>query len=71
MDMQLTYRGVCVDEPLYNDSVEQAIDCEFTLPDYCPDIQKILKCTAAAAVAQLAQTQMEHASIKILKIVNL
>ena len=45
MDMQLTYRGVCVDEPLYNDSVEQAIDCEFTLPDYCPDIQKILKCT--------------------------
>jgi len=29
---------------IYEGSSEQAVDCEIMLPDYCPDISRILKC---------------------------
>ena len=28
----------------WSEGAEQPIDLDFSLPDYCPDIQKILKC---------------------------
>lgn len=31
---------------------EQSIDIEFSLPDYCPEIEKILKCFSTVAVLQ-------------------
>ena len=31
-------------ETILDTSAEQPIDLDFSLPDYCPDIQKILKC---------------------------
>lgn len=45
MEFNLESRNIAV--PLYClDSVaEQAVDLDLTLPDYCPDIEKILKCT--------------------------
>lgn len=33
------------------DSLEQAIDVDFSLPDYCPDISKIFKCHAVPRIA--------------------
>ena len=33
------------------DSFEQAIDVDFSLPDYCPDISKIFKCNAVPRIA--------------------
>ncbi len=36
------------------DSLEQAIDVDFSLPDYCPDISKIFKCHAVARIASKA-----------------
>lgn len=29
---------------LFEGSCEQAVDCDITLPDYCPDISRVLKC---------------------------
>ena len=37
---------VFVNENIFCDSLEQAIDADFTLPDFCPDVSKIFKCNA-------------------------
>lgn len=34
--------GVC--RPVFDGCLEQSVDLDFNLPEYCPDIQKILKC---------------------------
>ena len=31
-------------ELIYDGCQEQSVDLDLTLPDYCPDIQRILKC---------------------------
>ena len=31
-------------DPVFDGSFEVPIDTEYNLPDYCPDIQKVLKC---------------------------
>lgn len=42
---------IYVNETYFCDSTEQAIDVDFTLPDYCPDISKIFKCHAVPRIA--------------------
>lgn len=44
MDLQLIFKEVRSYNTIYNSSVEQAIDLEVALPDYCPDVKKIYKC---------------------------
>ncbi len=36
---------ICFRDKLMSQSVEEPIDVDITLPDYCPDIEKILKCS--------------------------
>ncbi|MCH5354046.1 MAG: DUF3794 domain-containing protein [Acutalibacter sp.] len=38
-------------DPIFDGSFEAPIDTEYNLPDYCPDIQKILKCQAVPEVS--------------------
>lgn len=38
-------------DPVYNGSCETPIDTEYNLPDYCPDIQKLLKCRVTPEVS--------------------
>ena len=58
---------------VYEKKSEYPIDCEFTLPDYCPDIERILKCNIFAKVTNLsvlsdtAQAEI-NAEIKVLYI---
>ena len=38
-------------ETVFKDSAEVPVDIDFNLPDYCPEISKILKCRAVARIA--------------------
>lgn len=44
MDINVTRQAVCINEVIFDQSAEQAIDTDFSLPDYCPDIVRLLKC---------------------------
>ena len=53
---------------VYSDSVECPVDCEYFLPDYCPDIQKILKCISLPQVTSYSFSEdklMVQGSINI------
>lgn len=44
-------QGVNRMEIVYEASAEQPVDCDVTLPDYCPDIMRILRCTITPGIA--------------------
>ena len=44
MDYTLEKQSVCTASSALDTVVQQLVDVDLTLPDYCPDIQKILKC---------------------------
>ena len=37
--------SVCVDETIFDGQTEQGVELDYVLPDYCPDIFKVLSCT--------------------------
>ena len=43
MELNLQRQTVTVNEAVYSGAVEQPLECDVLLPDYCPDIQKILR----------------------------
>ena len=47
MELKLTRQPLFINEPLIDQTVEQPIECDALLPDYCPDIVLILKCSVA------------------------
>ncbi len=51
MQQKCLKSDIYVNETYLSDSLEQAIDVDFTLPDYCPDISKIFKCNAVPRIA--------------------
>ncbi len=50
MDYKIIRQPVCVNETVCKQSGEVPFDTDFTLPDYCPDIMKILKCRVTPRV---------------------
>lgn len=50
MSIELTSRSIGMSVTFYDNYVEQAVDCDITLPDYCPDIMRIIKCTVSVGV---------------------
>jgi len=45
MDYKVLTQAIGMNEITYEGGVEQQVDSDITLPDYCPDIQRILKCS--------------------------
>lgn len=43
--------NIFYNENIYENTAEIPIDAEFTMPDFCPDISKLLKCKATARVS--------------------
>lgn len=44
MDYMLNREALTTSEVIYDGCQEQPVDLDISLPDYCPDIQRILKC---------------------------
>ena len=44
MDLNLQKQTVSTSEVIYDGVTEQPLECDVLLPDYCPDISKILRC---------------------------
>lgn len=50
MDFKVINKAIAVCETLFDDFDERPVDCDFVLPDYCPDIAAVLKCTLKPVV---------------------
>ncbi|MBR6531219.1 MAG: DUF3794 domain-containing protein [Clostridia bacterium] len=50
MSIELTSRSIGLAETFFDNYVEQGVDCDISLPDYCPDIMRILRCTLHSCV---------------------
>lgn len=51
MEMKLFSESIATEKILVDTSVEQSIDCEINLPEYCSDILRVLKCQITPGVA--------------------
>lgn len=51
MELNLQRQPITVNEVVFDGLAEQPIECDALLPDYCPDIVKILKCTVSTAIS--------------------
>ena len=56
MELNLQKQTITINEIVCNEVVEQAIECDAMLPDYCPDIAKILKCSVSTSIGAAAQS---------------
>lgn len=54
MDLETTKCKLTTTKRIYEKKSEYPIDCEFTLPDYCPDIERILKCNVTPRISNLS-----------------
>ncbi len=50
MDFNIQKERICLCETAFQGNAEQAVDCDITLPEYLPDIVKILRCTLIPGV---------------------
>ena len=50
MEYQLDKENCFICENVFEGSSEQPVDLDFSLPDYCPDIEKILKCRISPSI---------------------
>lgn len=50
MSIELTRTDIGTTEVLYDNYAEQGIDCDISLPDYCPDIMRILRCSVTNSI---------------------
>lgn len=51
MEYHLTKKSLSQPGAALDTAVEQAVDAEVTLPDYCPDIERILSCTLCPQIS--------------------
>ena len=51
MEQNCLKTNVYVNDTVFEQTLEQAIDVDFTMPDYCPDISKIIKCKAVPFIS--------------------
>ncbi|MBQ7654123.1 MAG: DUF3794 domain-containing protein [Clostridia bacterium] len=45
METNFSTKTLYTNDCVFENSFDEAVECDVTLPDYCPDIKKILKCS--------------------------
>ena len=63
MELQHTTQSIGSLETVYEGKLEQAVDGDITLPEYCPDILRILKCGMEPSI-HAVQTTGERVNIE-------
>ncbi|MDR3313301.1 MAG: DUF3794 domain-containing protein [Oscillospiraceae bacterium] len=63
MELQRSTRNIGSIETVYDGKLEQAVDSDVTLPEYCPDILRILQCTIEPSIAS-AQAVGERVTVE-------
>ena len=73
MDLKVMNKGIAVCETLFDDFDERPVDCDFVLPDYCPDIAAVLKCTLKPVVQskQLSGDRLIADGIALIRVMYL
>lgn len=56
MNFNVTQETISIQEILFESSMEQPVDMELLLPDYCPDISRILCCRLTPCVTSRQQS---------------
>lgn len=51
MELKLKKQPLFISEMLIDTTVEQPVECDALLPDYCPDIVRILKCMVTPTIS--------------------
>ena len=61
MALEVSKQTVMVTQPILDSFLEQGIECDMVLPDYCPDVVKILKCSVTPVIlsTQLSGDRLE------------
>jgi len=63
MELNLQRQPITINEVVHDGYAEHPIECDALLPDYCPDIVKILKCSVTTSIS-LAQATGERVMIE-------
>lgn len=51
MELHTSTESIRINEVLFNDTMEQSVELDYMLPDYCPNIFKVLKCSICPSIA--------------------
>lgn len=70
MELNVTQQTVPMNEVVLDSFAEQSLECDIMLPDYCPDIMRILKCDVTCAVTS-AQVSGERLAIEAVAAVSI
>lgn len=69
LNLESIKKNIITTKKGYDKRNEYPVDCEFTLPDYCPDIERILKCNIISRVANLSVLS-DTAQVDINAVIN-
>ena len=56
MEIQWIEQSIGISESLFEGTLEQPVDGDITLPDYCADVQRILKCMICPRISSVQTT---------------
>lgn len=51
MELNVTRDNVCINETVYDSPLEQSVELDAILPDYCPSIFQVLSCRMTPKVS--------------------
>lgn len=54
MEFNIATQAIATNNILLNQMIEQAVDCELVLPDFCPDLSRVLKCKTTTRITSKA-----------------